>query len=65
MNLEYLLKTILNYNFYLIKKKLLLVVKMMYILKNSDFIMLLIEFCCCTVFIPLYSVLRIRSVVKH
>ena len=57
MNLEYLLKSILNCNFYLIKKQLLLIVKMMYILRNSDFNVTF------RVFIPLYSVLR--SFVKH
>ena len=50
MNLEYLLKSILNYNFYLIEKKLLLIVKMIYILQNSDFNVT------CREFIPLYSV---------
>ena len=57
MNLEYLLESILNYNFYLIKKKLLLIVKMIYILQNSDFNVT------CRVLIPLYSVLP--SFVKH
>ena len=57
MNLEYLLKSILNYNFYLIEKKLLLIVKMIYILQNSDFNVT------CREFIPLYSVLC--SFVKH
>ena len=57
MNLEYLLKSILNYNFYLIEKKLLLIVKMIYILQNSDFNVT------CREFIPLFSVLR--SFVKH
>ena len=49
MNLEYLLKSILNYNFYLIEKKLLLIVKMIYILQNSDFNVT------CREFIPLYN----------
>ena len=57
MNLEYLLKSILNYKFYVIEKKQLLIGKMIYILQNSDFNVT------CREFIPLYSVLR--SFVKH
>ena len=42
MNLEYLLKSILNYNVYLLEKKQLLIVKMIYILQNL-ILMLLVE----------------------